>query len=137
MEAIMTTLTRLPSFIGFDRFFDDFERAATARSNSHNHYDVVHVSDNNYEIRVALAGYKKEGISVELLEDSLTVTAEGETGEGLSFLHRGLTHRKFTKTFKLSPEMKVVDGEFTDGLLVIRLQEDKPEAPKPLMIDVK
>ena len=133
----MTTLTRLPSFIGFDRFFDDFDRANTTRGNSHNHYDVVHVADNDYEIRVALAGYKKEGINVELLDGSLTVTAESEDSKGLNFLHRGLTHRKFIKTFKLSPEMRVVDGEFTDGLLVIRLQEDKPEAPKPLMIDVK
>jgi molecular chaperone IbpA len=83
-------------------------------------------------IEIALAGFKKEELSVELEGDVLVVRgiSSEETNKNEKYWHRGIAQRSFTKKFSLDKNMKIRDVGFIDGLLTIYLKYEIPEEQK-------
>jgi molecular chaperone IbpA len=128
-------------FIGFDHVWNEIERLADVADNKlYPPHNVVKHSESTYTIELALAGYKKEDLQVEVKEGILVITGDNrstvDTEEGREYLHRGISGKKFTRTFRLS-EFVVVDGaDFVDGLLVIDLKVVIPEEKRPRTIPI-
>ena len=128
-------------FIGFDHVWNEIERLADVADNKlYPPHNVVKHSESTYTIGLALAGYKKEDLQVEVKEGILVITGDNrstvDTEEGREYLHRGISGKKFTRTFRLS-EFVVVDGaDFVDGLLVIDLKVVIPEEKRPRTIPI-
>ena len=128
-------------FIGFDHVWNEIERLADVADNKlYPPHNVVKHSESTYTIELALAGYKKEDLQVEVKEGILVITGDNrstvDTEEGREYLHRGISGKKFTRTFRLS-EFVVVDGaDFVDGLLVIDLKVVIPEEKRPRSIPI-
>ena len=128
-------------FIGFDHVWNEIERLADVADNKlYPTHNVVKHSESTYTIELALAGYKKEDLQVEVKEGILVITGDNrstvDTEEGREYLHRGISGKKFTRTFRLS-EFVVVDGaDFVDGLLVIDLKVVIPEEKRPRTIPI-
>jgi molecular chaperone IbpA len=99
----------------------------------------VKYSDSEYAIEVAVAGFGKEEITVEVDQDQLIVRGvQGEiVSEGKEYLHRGLASRNFEQTWTLAEYMEVKDAEVKDGMLIIQIDRIMPEALKPRNIKVK
>jgi molecular chaperone IbpA len=133
-----------PFSVGFDSIFDEFDRMleSTERySTNYPPYNIKRVNDTNYRIEVALAGYDKDDIEVELKDSALTVrnkTKEQSIDEkGNGVIHKGISTRQFERAFTISEDIKVKDAELKNGLLTIDLERIIPDEKKPRLIDIK
>ena len=122
------------ALVGFDRYF-------TAPSHQNGNYpphNIVKYSETEYGIEVAVAGFSKEEITVEVDQDQLMITGKkATTTEGVEYLHRGLAARDFEQSFTLAEYMEVRGAEVKDGMLKISIERIVPEALKPRQIEVK
>ena len=130
--------------VGFDSIFDEFDRMleSTERySTNYPPYNIKRVNDTDYRIEVALAGYSKDDIEVELKDSALTVrnkTKEQTIDEkGNGVIHKGISTRQFERAFTISEDIKVKDAELKNGLLTIDLERIIPDQKKPRLIDIK
>ena len=127
------------AIVGFDRFFDDFEaRFATQVTQNYPPYNVIKTGENNYEIRVAVSGFDKEEISVEIDQDQLIVKGQRARDDDptYEYLHRGLATRDFTRSWTLADHMVVETGAVKNGILTIYLKRIVPEALLPRRIKI-
>ena len=125
--------------IGFDRVFDAVNRLHSiegGQSNSFPPYNIKKLDDENYEITLALAGFKKSELSVVVEGGNLVVKGEQEKSED-EFLHKGIAERNFTRTWALADEVKVSGSKLEDGVLTISLVHEIPEEKKPIDIKIK
>lgn len=133
-----TTLNR--ALVGFDRLFNTFEtRFANQLSSNYPPHNIVKTDDTHYQIEIAVAGFKKHEISVEIEQDMLTVKGESELANESSarqYLHRGLSSRNFLRSWQLAENMIVNGAEIKEGILTISLEYIIPEEKKARIIDI-
>ena len=136
-----------PYTVGFDNAFDVFERMFEndfklngGHMGNYPPYDIVRTGDYTYNIQLALAGFGKKDIDVEYKDNTLTIKSmhpKGETGEKAGTIHKGISKRKFTRTFTLADDVEVKGAELKDGLLTVSLEKIVPEAKKARSITIK
>ena len=127
------------ALVGFDRLFDTFEtRFANQLSSNYPPHNVIKTDDTHYQIEIAIAGFKKDEVSVEVEQAMLTVKGENNTEDhtSTSYLHRGLSKRDFVRTWQLAEHMIVNGAEIKDGMLTISLEYIIPEEKKARVIDI-
>ena len=122
--------------IGFDRVFDAVQRVNTSEANFPP-YNIKKLDDENYEITLALAGFKKSELSVVVEDGNLVVKGEQAETSKSEFLHKGIAERNFTRTWALADEVKVSGSKLEDGVLTISLVHEIPEDKKPVEIKIK
>lgn len=126
--------------IGVDRLFDrimtQFDTAAQV--GNYPPHDVIKTGDDTYEIRLAVAGFVQGEIDVTFHDGVLTITGEKKTEEdsNTEYLHRGISARKFVRTFNLADHIEVRSALAQDGILTVRLERDVPEEAKPKSIAI-
>ena len=125
-------------FVGFDGLFEDLERIHnSARTGTDNYppHNIVRVDDENFIIELAVAGFSEEDISVEVKDGILLVKAEAGEDER-EYAHKGISSRKFEKSFRLS-EFVVIDGaNLVNGILVVNARVEVPEERRPRKISI-
>ena len=133
-----------PFSVGFDSIFDEFDRMLESpeRYNSnYPPYNINRVGDNDYKIEVALAGYSKDDIELELKENTLTVRNKPKekviNGDNNGIIHKGISTRQFERAFTISEDIKVKNAELNNGLLNIDLERIVPEEKKSRLIQIK
>lgn len=123
-------------FIGFDHVWSEIERLSDMADNKlYPPHNVVKHDDSTFTIELALAGYSKDDLKVEVKEGILVVAGD-KSGEEREYLHRGISSKKFTRTFRLSEHVVVSGADFVDGLLVIDLKVEIPEEKLPRDIPI-
>jgi molecular chaperone IbpA len=131
--AQLANLSR--ALVGFDRYFNNQFANVNGNYPPHN---IVKYSDTQYGIEVAVAGFSKEEITVEVDQDQLYITGKKTSvSEGVEYLHRGLAARDFEQQFTLAEYMEVRGAEVKDGMLKIEIERIIPEALKPRQIKIK
>lgn len=131
--AQLANLSR--ALVGFDRYFNNQFANVNGNYPPHN---IVKYNDTHYGIEVAVAGFSKEEITVEVDQDQLYITGKKTSvNEGVEYLHRGLAARDFEQTFTLAEYMEVRGAEVKDGMLKIEIERIIPEALKPRQIKIK
>lgn len=133
--AALAQLSR--ALVGFDRYFSG-PHQSQANSNYPPH-NIVKYDETHYGIEVAVAGFSKDEITVEVDQDQLTVHGrkQSQVDSRFEYLHRGLAARDFEQTFTLAEYMQVIGAEVKDGMLIIEIERLVPEALKPRQIEVK
>ena len=126
-------------FIGFDHVWSEIERLSEMADNKlYPPHNVVKHDEEKFSIELALAGYSKDCLTIEVKDGILVVSGDGrktEDGEvEREYLHRGISAKKFTRTFRLSEHVVVDGADFIDGLLVINLRVEVPEEKRPRKI---
>lgn len=123
-------------FIGFDHVWNEIERLSEMADNKlYPPHNVVKHGETTYSIELALAGYKSEELSIEV-KDGILIVKGSKENEEREFLHKGISTKKFTRTFRLSEHVVVDGADFTDGLLVIDLKVVLPEEKRPRFIPI-
>ncbi|MGO1305711.1 MAG: Hsp20 family protein [Sphingomonas parapaucimobilis] len=127
------------STIGFDRLFDLLE--ANSRANSAENYppfNLERLADDRYRITLAVAGFSRDEIEITAQQNMLLVTGKkDDKANAPNFLHVGIANRSFERRFELADFVFVEDARLNDGLLVIDLVREVPEAMKPKTIAIK
>lgn len=143
----MNALTRFDTqslnraLVGFDRMFDTFEtRFANQLNSNYPPYNVVKTDDDHYSVEIAVAGFKRSEITVEVEQEQLTIKGErskdAAADETVHYLHRGLSARGFVRQFALAEHMVVKGATIQDGILKVNLERVIPEEKKPRLIDI-
>ena len=128
-----------PYAVGFDRVFDQLQNYVenNATSTGYPPYNIRKDGEYNYDIEMALAGFSKKDIEVEVADGVLTIRSVKENEDDDNNLYRGLSYRKFNRKFTLADDIIVKDAKLQDGLLKISLEKIIPEEKKPRLIEVK
>ena len=127
------------ALVGFDRMFDTFEtRFANQLATNYPPHNIVRKDEQHYYIEMAVAGFKKDEISVEVEGDQITIKGERKRDEEaeLQYIHRGLSARDFSRQFQMAEHMVVKGAVIQDGILRIDLEFIIPEDKKPRVIDI-
>ena len=125
------------SFVGFDSLFDELEKVSNFKENSYPAYNIEKTGDLSYEITIALAGFKESQLSIEVEQSVLTIsTVNEESLENRNYLHKGIATRAFTKQFRLAENVEVDNASFENGLLVVKMHKNIPEADLPRKIEI-
>ena len=121
--------------IGFEDVFTRFFQMEEYNS-TYPFYNIKKVDDENYIIEMALAGYKKSEVKVDVTDGVLSI--KGSTGkEADEYVHRGISKRSFAKQLQLSEYVECKGAKLEDGMLKVELVYDPPESKKPKKITVK
>tara|TARA_B100000686_G_C16790284_1_gene978221 strand:- start:1412 stop:1846 length:435 start_codon:yes stop_codon:yes gene_type:complete len=131
-----------PFSVGFDTIFDEFDRMLDSSEFNSNYppYNIKKESENNYIIEVALAGFDKKDIEVELKDKTLTVRNKSNSDvideKGNGVIHKGISTRRFQRSFTISKDIKVKEAELKNGLLTIDLEQIVPDEKKSRLINI-
>ena len=127
------------STVGFDRLFDVLENQARASGGGENYppFNIERRGDDAYRITLAVAGFKSEDLDITAQQNLLTVVGKkrDDSPEG-EMLHVGIANRGFERRFELADYVRVDNADLADGLLIIDLVREVPEAMKPKKIAV-
>ena len=130
-----------PYAVGFDSLFDHFNNTleyTVKQQTSYPPYNINKVDDLNYQIEMALAGFNKKDIEIKSADSQLTIkSVDNDDKDEKETIHRGISKRKFSRTFTLAEDIKVNGAELKDGMLLIDLEKVVPEEKKPRTIDIK
>ena len=127
-----------PYAVGFDRVFDNLQRYVdnNVTSTGFPPYNIQKVGDYNYTIEMALAGFSKDDIEVEVADGTLSVRSDKKEEPDDEFTyHRGISYRKFERKFTLADDLVVNGAKLENGML--DLERIVPEEKKPRLISVK
>ena len=124
-----------PFFIGWDRQFKDLEKVMH-NSTNYPPYNLAQVGEDSYMIELALAGFKREDISVEQEKNVLTIKGSSEAEDETTYIHKGIGARSFARTFSLSEFMEVAAVAMSDGILKVFIIRNVPEEAKPKTFEI-
>ena len=122
-----------PGFKDFDKFFvgfdDQFNRIAkmhddlTKNIPNYPPYNIKKTGDNTYVIELAVAGFAKQDIEIELADGKMLIKGNTQSQEEEeNFLFKGIANRNFTRTFTLADKIEIKDAEIVNGMLKIWLE---------------
>ena len=147
----MSTLPRLlesadfspffKSTVGFDRFMRMMEQdlpRATA-GNGYPPYNIEKISDEDYHIEMAVAGFTQDDIEIIVEDNTLTIRGKKNTSaknQAESYLYRGIATRNFEQKFQLADYIEVKDASLDNGMLSVLLKREIPEEKKPKKIAI-
>ena len=131
----LKTLFPRSSFVGFDHLFQELEYTASHAQDNYPPHNIIKEGDEDYLIELAIAGFSTEGINVEVHQRTLTVTGE-HVKKGREYIHRGISTKKFKRTFRLSENVEVHGADIQDGILAIHLKYVIPEEMRPRKIQI-
>jgi molecular chaperone IbpA len=128
-----------PYAVGFERQFNRLNDYVTHQQTSTGFppYDIRKEGDLNHVIEMALAGFSKDDIEIEVAQGVLTVKSMKENADDEATVHRGISYRKFNRKFTLADDIVVNDAKLENGLLTIFLEQIIPEEKKPKLIQIK
>ena len=128
-----------PYAVGYDRIFDHLSRYVDNNTTSTGFppYNIRKEGEYNYVIEMALAGFGKKDIEVEVVEGTLSVRSMKENDEDNPPVYRGISRRKFDRKFTVADDVVVNGASLENGMLTIDLERVVPEEKKPRLIKVK
>jgi len=132
------------STLGFENLFNEVERMLEATTEKTNHsfppHNIVKVDDYHYVVELAVAGYSKDEIDITVDDGHLIVKGNKDEKNAdladITYLHKGIGLRAFTKTLKIADTVEVHGAKYKDGILRIGLENVIPENKKPRKIEI-
>ena len=125
----------LTKSIGFEDIFSRFFELQDFNG-GHPFYNIKRIKDDKYVLEMALAGYKKSEVKVDVTDGVLSI--KGNTSkEADDYVHRGISKRSFAKQLQLSEYVECKGAKLEDGMLKVDLEYNPPENKKPKTIEVK
>jgi molecular chaperone IbpA len=127
--------------IGFDSMFDELNRLHSLQSNTnYPPYNVVQITEDEYMISLAVAGFGLDNLSVTKDKNFLIIegknTIKDEDLTETNYLHRGISARDFRREFKLADHLEISHAHLELGILSVHLRREVPEDAKPKTIAI-
>ena len=132
-----TTKNLAKGAIGFDEILRKLHETANhlPKIPVYPPYNIKKIDNEHYVIEMAVAGFGKQNLDIELKENELTITGKTET-EDSEYLYKGIANRAFERNFTIADSVVVKNAELVNGMLKIFLERFIPEDKKPKKIDI-
>lgn len=125
------------AFIGFDHILNELDKITSHVKDTYPPHNVVNLDSKNYTIELAIAGFTKDDVNIELRDNILTITGDrAPRRPEEQYVHRGISTRKFVKSFRLSEYTEVVGATLRDGILAVKLEVIVPEEKTAKLINI-
>ena len=123
--------------IGFETIFDRLREASEAlpKIPAYPPYNIKKIDDEHFVIEMAVAGFGKTDLDIELKDDTLTISGSHDADDK-DYIYQGIANRAFTRKFTLADTVVVKNAELVNGLLKIALERFIPEEKKAKKIDI-
>lgn len=129
-------------FLGFDEAqarLNQLHNQMVAKANvNYPPYNIRRSEDHKYLLELAVAGFNKDEITIELSKGELVITAQkSEKDQDASYpawIHQGIAYRGFTRTFFLDNQYEVLSADLENGLLKVYLGLQENMKPKRIPI---
>ena len=128
--------------VGFDRewrLLEEMQNRLLGGTSSYPPYNIKQLTEDNYKIEMAVAGFSKSDLRVELHNNQLTIEGSKQQSEDSvddNYIYRGIAGRQFRQTFALADHVKVIGSELKDGILTVELERELPEEKRPRQIEI-
>ena len=123
--------------IGFDGMLDELMRITEHQSANYPVYNIVKVSENDFYIEVAVAGFSEGDVKIQLDNRILTISGSKLAAlETIEYLHKGISDRSFVREFTLAEHVEVAGARMRDGILEVSLKREVPQKNAPKTIDI-
>ena len=99
-------------------------------------YNIAKVDENKYVIEVAVAGFARSDLEIELQDNKLLIRGATKPDEKAAYLHKGIADRAFKREFHLADTVEVQNAEIINGLLKVWLENVIPDSKKPRKVDI-
>ena len=130
-----TTLFPRASFVGFDHLFSELDHVARHAKDHYPPHNIIRIGQSDFLIELAVAGFGEDELDIEVKDRTLSITGE-HISKGRDFVHRGISTKKFRRTFRLSEHVEVHGADIQDGILAINLKYVIPEDQSPRKINI-
>ena len=127
------------STVGYDNLVSILDRIADVDNEATTYppYNIERLTENEYRITMAVAGFGKEDVEIEVNDNTLSIRGKKKAADTeRTFLHRGLASRAFERRFQLADYVEVRGADVRDGLLSVDLKREVPERLKPRIIQI-
>lgn len=125
-----------PYGVGLDSVFNRLD-AMSGHNTNYPPYNIIKNDASNFEIEIALAGFKAEEIEISTEQNILRVASKvAKRDTDRTYLHKGLSKRSFSNTWQLGDDVRVSSVDFADGLLTIALDKIIPEHQKKTVYNI-
>jgi molecular chaperone IbpA len=131
----LNTLFPRSSFVGFDHLFNELEHVARHANDHYPPHNILRTGETDYLIELAVAGFSRDELNIEVKDRTLVVTGEHQS-KGREYIHRGISTKKFKRTFRLSEHVQVNGADLQDGVLSVELKYVVPEELRPRKIEI-
>ena len=122
--------------VGFDRISSLLADALERDETGFPPYNIEKTGDDAYRVVMALAGFSKDDLEIVTENNRLLIRGELRNKTEQNYLHQGIAHRAFHRVFDLADYVVVTGASMSDGLLMIDLKRELPEALKPRSITI-
>ena len=132
-------ITDFPMFVGLDRVYDQMLKHSEELGKTVPNfppYNIRKVDENKYTVEIAVAGFSKSDIEIEIDGDTLKITGSSKD-DADNLLYKGIANRGFTRMFNLADTIEVQDASLVNGMLKVFLENIIPENKKPRKMDIK
>ena len=124
-------------FIGFDHIFDQLENIHKHAKDHYPPHNVVKDDELLFTIELAVAGFKKEHIDIEVKDHVLTIKGDRPMRRQQDrYVHKGISAKNWKKSFRLSEYTEVIGADLEDGILAVNLQVVLPQEKQPRKISI-
>ena len=125
--------------VGFDDIFDQLSSMSKYVNDIPNYppYNIKKVGKDKYQLDMALAGFSKDDVKVEVNDNTLSVSASSSDKEDDSYVHKGIAKRAFKRQWTLVEHLEVQDAKLKDGVLTVDMKLNLPDEKKPRTIKIK
>lgn len=137
-------------FVGYDKVaqrLTDLADQATTLAAKYPPYNLKKIDENKYIIEMAVAGFARQDLELELADNKLIIRGNVKSGEPAEqdsqgtwtfpqILYQGLAMRPFTRTFSLADNVEIQGADLMNGILKIVLEAIIPEQKKPKKIEI-
>ena len=123
------------SAIGFADLFTHLQY--TAQPSAYPPYNLVQESDTVFRLEIAVAGFSKDDLTIVHEQKALTIVGDcTDDTDGVKYIHKGVSSKRFERSYTLDPQIKVTDATVKNGMLVIRLEQIIPKELQPKNIKI-
>jgi molecular chaperone IbpA len=136
----MNNLTRweryAPVSLGVEDMFKRLDALVDNSNTNYPPYNIIRIDETSQELHIALAGIDREDIEVATERGVLTVSTTSPKADTRQYLHRGIAARTFARNWQLSDTAVVGEPRYENGMLIIPIGLEVPEAQKRKVLPI-
>lgn len=134
LDDMMRDLNRFA--VGYEPTFNTLYNLRQSAGQGFPPYDLEKISDSQYRLSMAVAGYTPEDLEITEQDGVLTIEGRVKGDENREYLHKGIAGRSFRRSFYLDQYVKVQDSDLVNGILIINFEKQIPEAMRARKIQI-
>ena len=126
----------MPYSVGFDTLFDRLGSLSAIDVKGYPYYNIKKADDTQRVIELALAGFSKDDIEIEVKDNVMNIKGELKEDNN-EFVYKGISSKRFSKSFTLAEFTECESAQMENGILSITLEKNIPEDKKPQKVKIK